>query len=190
MDLNAEETRFEKEGEPQASLQSGERLGNYRIVRLLGRGGMGEVFLAEQVALKQQYALKVLPAEAASNPGFVRRFEEEAQILAKLDHPNIVRVHYAGSDRGRYYLAMEHAGGGSLEDELQARGGRLPPAEVRDILLRVLKGLAYAHEGDASEKREAVMHRDLKPANILRTAGGEIKISDFGLARVVGEEFV
>ncbi len=178
-------------GDGPGVLRPGERLGDYRIIEELGRGGMGEVYLAEQVHLKQRYALKVLPRELSGRADFRERFEQEARTLAALKHERIVQVHYAGEDRGRFYLAMEFIEGGSLEDYLKAQGGpidaaqgrRLEPGEVKGILTEILEGLRFAHD-------EGIIHRDLKPANILRMADGGIKISDFGLARVVGEEYV
>ncbi len=164
-------------------LRPGERLGDYRIIEELGRGAMGEVYLAEQVHLEQKYALKVLPRGLSKRGNFRERFRREAKTLAKLKHNQIVQVLYAGEDRGRFYLAMEYVEGGSLEDYLRNQGGRIRPEEVVDILTQMLEGLRYAHG-------EGIIHRDLKPANILRTAAGRIKISDFGLVRVVGEEFL
>ena len=164
-------------------LRPGERLGDYRIIEELGRGAMGEVYLAEQVHLEQKYALKVLPRGLSKRGNFRERFRREAKTLAKLKHNQIVQVLYAGEDRGRFYLAMKYVEGGSLEDYLRNQGGRIRPEEVVDILTQMLEGLRYAHG-------EGIIHRDLKPANILRTAAGRIKISDFGLVRVVGEEFL
>ncbi len=184
MSISDDETRIGPQDEPlMGSLGQGDRLGDYRILDILGRGAMGEVYLAEHVHLKQRYALKVLPAELSKSGSFKARFREEARTLAGLKHQNIIMVHNAGEDQGRFYLAMEHVEGGSLEDYLKNEGGRLKAGEVQDILQQMLEGLSYAHG-------KGVIHRDLKPANILRTGEGKIKISDFGLARVVGEEYV
>jgi serine/threonine protein kinase len=165
-----------------SSLVSGSRLGDYEIEKLIGAGAMGEVFLARQVRLNQQCAIKVLPEILSKSADFEKRFESEGRSLARLDHPSIVRVMYAGVESGRHFLTMEYVGGGSLDDFL-ARRGALSEAEVRRILSEILAGLAYAH------KRE-VIHRDLKPANILCSVDGHAKISDFGLALVAGEEYM
>ncbi len=184
MPFDSDETRLASDGgDGPGVLRPGERLGDYRILEELGRGAMGEVYLAEQVHLEQKYALKVLPRELSRSASFRERFRTEARTLAKLKHDRIVMVHNAGEDRGRFYLAMEYVEGGSIEDFLSAQGGRLKPEEARDILIQILEGLRYA-------QGEGIIHRDLKPANILRTADGRIVISDFGLARVVGEEFL
>jgi len=183
MSFDSEETRLPDDGERCDSLSPSDFLGDYRILNILGRGAMGEVYLAEHVHLNQHYALKVLPAELSKSGSFKERFREEARTLAGLKHQNIIMVHYAGEDRGRFYLAMEHVEGGSLEEYLKNQGGRLKAGDVQDILQQILEGLSYAHG-------KGVIHRDLKPANILRTGEGKIKISDFGLARVVGEEYV
>ncbi len=165
------------------SLPAGERLGDYQVLRLLGRGGMGEVYLAEHSRLGRQYALKLLPAQLSEQEGFRRRFETEARTLAQMRHPNIVDIVYASEDKGRHYLVMEYVSGGSLDDYLGQKGGTLPDDEAKDLLRQLLQGLDYAHA-------QHVVHRDLKPANLLRTADGILKITDFGLARVVGEEFM
>jgi serine/threonine-protein kinase len=141
---------------------------------------MGEVYLAEQTRLKPQYALKLLPSELSRDESFRNRFEAEAQTLAKLDHGSIVDIVYAGSDAGRHFLVMEYVSGGSLDAYLEGQGGKLGDGEVKDILRQLLTGLDYAHG-------RHVVHRDLKPANLLRTQDGVLKITDFGLARVVGE---
>ncbi len=184
MPFDSDETRLASDGEDGPGvLKPGDRLGDYRIVEELGRGAMGEVYLAEQVHLEQKYALKVLPSELSKSASFKERFRSEAKTLARLKHDRIVMVHNAGEDRGRFYLAMEYVRGGSLEEYLSEQGGRVRPEEVKDLLIQILEGLRYAHG-------EGIIHRDLKPANILRTPEGKIKISDFGLARVVGEEYV
>jgi serine/threonine protein kinase len=164
------------------SLLAGDCLGDYKIEKLIGAGAMGEVYLARQMRLNQQCAVKVLPEAFTKSADFEKRFESEGRSLARLDHPGIVRVLYAGEDSGRHFLSMEYVGGGNLDDYL-AKTGALPAIEVRKILSEILAGLSYAH------KRE-VIHRDLKPANILRSIDGHAKISDFGLALVAGEDYM
>jgi serine/threonine protein kinase len=171
-------------GLPQASaLPAGTRLGDYELEKLLGAGAMGQVYLARQVRLDQRCALKILPEALTKSADFEKRFEREGRSLAKLDHPNIVRVLYAGVAERLHFLAMEYVPGGTLEDLLAKRGGRLPEKETRRILGEILAALAYAHG-------EGVIHRDLKPANILIGKNDACKLADFGLALVAGEEFL
>jgi serine/threonine protein kinase len=150
---------------------------------MLGAGAMGEVYLARQVRLERQCAVKVLPSILSQSPDFERRFSIEGKALAKLDHPNVVRVLNAGEDGGRHFLEMEYVEGGSLEDMLARSGGRLTEGYTRNALTEILYGLAYAHARN-------IVHRDLKPANILCPPDGHCKISDFGLALVAGEDYM
>ncbi len=177
-------------GKP-ASLSPGTMLGQYRIVRLLGRGGMGEVYEAEHTTLARRFALKLLPVDFAARSGALDRFRREAQVMANLDHPNIVRVDDFGETDGRYWLRMELVEGQSLQQFLAAFDGKIPQRWLLGILRQVCAGLTYAHGHGA-------VHRDIKPANILvrrdecATAENEIaaKIADFGLVRVMGEDWV
>ncbi len=187
------------------SLALGTVLGQYRIVRLLGRGGMGEVYEVEHQVLRRRYALKLLPATLDWQGVGLERFQREAQVMANLEHPNILRVDEFGETNGGYWLRMEMAEGVessklqvagskserivSLQDLADARGGKIPQEELLDILKQILAGLEYAHVHGA-------IHRDLKPANILLFPNPQIpnspiiKITDFGLVRLVGEEWV
>jgi len=169
-------------GKP-ALLAPGARLGGYEVERHLGSGAMGDVYLARQMFLKQRCALKVLPESLSASRNFEQRFAQEGQALAMLDHPNIVRILYAGVDAGRHFLAMEYVEGGSLEDLVAKKGLRLGEDAVRKILSNILSGLFFAHGKN-------VVHRDLKPANILMAKNGRCKIADFGLALVAGEEYM
>jgi eukaryotic-like serine/threonine-protein kinase len=173
------------------TLSVGQTLGQYRIVRPLGRGGMGEVYEAEHQVLRRSYALKLLPADFAAQSGALERFQREAQVMANLEHPNILKVDDFGETNGRYWLRMELAdgvesGGGkhvvSLQDLADAGGGKIGQDKLADILRQILEGLKYAHDRGA-------IHRDLKPSNIL-FSGGVAKIADFGLVRLVGEDWV
>ncbi len=163
----------------EATLDPGDRIGEYTIAKLLGRGAMGEVYEAEHSRLGRHYAMKVLPVQLASDPNFRERFEREARTLAALEHPNIVNVAYAGEDAGRFYLVMELLGP-FFDDE-----NTFPLAEddARNVVGGVLGALDYAHG-------KGIIHRDLKPANLLRATDGSAKVADFGVALVVGEEFV
>ncbi|NNJ11028.1 protein kinase [Chloroflexales bacterium ZM16-3] len=163
-------------------------LGNYRLDRQLGAGGMGEVYLGVNPLTGRQVAVKVLSAQLAASQELRDRFLREARSLDRLDHPNIVRSYDCGLDpaSGRLYLVMELASGGSLRGLLagyQQRGRALPLAEVVDLAAQAARGLAYAH-------RRGVVHRDIKPDNLLLQPGeapGDaptLKIGDFGLARL------
>lgn len=168
-------------------LKPGTMLDQYRVERLLGRGGMGAVYLAEHERLKQKYALKVLPQELSGRGDFAERFLNEGQRMAGLRHSGVVPILYAGESGGLHYFAMEYVSGGDLEQRLKTAGGQLPQEEVRSILQQLLEALQYAHSS-------GVIHRDLKPANIL-VEGGEgadvkIKITDFGLAEVLGDGYM
>jgi len=147
----------------------------YQIVRLLGRGGMGAVYLARDLALHRVVAIKVLRQEFRSRPEDCERFRREARMTARLSHPNIVPVHAFGESRGLLYFVMKYVDGESLADRLR-REGRLPSAEVRRILADLALALDYAH-------RQGVVHRDLKPENILLDAEtGRPLVADFGVA--------
>lgn len=164
--------------------QPGDIVGQYRVEKPLGAGGMGVVYLVKHTALKKLFALKALPAKLAQEPSFVARFKREAEMLAKMKHGHIVNVTDFGESQGKLYLVLEYVDGGSLEDWFHNhtdKGGRAPAADVQRIIMQVLQGLAHAHSA-------GVIHRDLKPANVLMEKTGEAKISDFGLARVVAEE--
>ena len=179
----------------------GKQFGQYRIVRLLGRGGMGEVYEVEHRVLQRRYALKLLPEDFGSRTEAIRRFEREAAVMGNLEHANIVRVDDFGETDGRYWLRMELVKGVeqkaesgapkvasiTLGDYAAQRGGKIEQGEFANILKQILEALAYAHG-------KGVVHRDLKPGNILLepdSAGQlRVKISDFGLARVIGEEFI
>ena len=157
-----------------AEFPTGSQLGNYHIVRLLGRGGMGEVYEAEHTVLRRRYALKVLPGHFASNPGALERFQREAEVMANLEHPHILRVDDFGESNGWYWLRMELAKDvsaaaynvlgeapiRSLQDLAEALNGRLPQELMLHLVLCILDGLGYAHARGA-------VHRDLKPSNIL-----------------------
>lgn len=159
----------------QASGEIG-RLGHYRVLRILGAGGMGVVFEAEDVQLKRRVALKGIRPVLAASAGAKRRFLREAQAVAALKHDHVVTIYQVGEDRGVPYLAMEYLEGESLSDRLD-REGKLDTVEVVRIGTEVAEGLAAAHE-------KGLVHRDIKPANIwLEGQRRRTKILDFGLAR-------
>ena len=152
-------------------------LGKYEIIKELGRGGFGIVYLARDEVLQREVALKVLHPTLVADSTFVTRFMQEARIAARLDHPNVVQVYDFGQEEGRYFLAMAYMPGGALKDLIK-REGKLSPERALKMLKQVGEGLAYAH-------RKQVIHRDLKPGNILLDEDGDARISDLGFAKVL-----
>src|ERR1041384_7729140 len=150
-----------------------------QIIELIGRGAMGFVFKARQPHLDRFVALKLLPDSLAHDPHFAERFNREGRTLARLNHPNIVSVFDFGQAGGFYYLLMEYVDGVNLRQAMQA--GRFSPSEALAIVPKICEALQFAHE-------EGVLHRDIKPENILLDAKGRVKIADFGIAKLVGEE--
>jgi ribosomal protein S27E len=160
---------------PQAPGELG-RLGPYRVLKVLGHGGMGIVFQAEDPQLKRLVALKAMLPHLAANPTARQRFLHEAQAAARLEHDHVISIHQVGEDRGVPYLAMPFLRGEPLEDRLR-REGKLPIAEVLRIGRETALGLAAAHA-------HGLIHRDVKPGNIWLEAGRRrVKILDFGLVR-------
>jgi serine/threonine protein kinase/dienelactone hydrolase len=149
--------------------------GKYRIVEEIGRGGMGVVYCAHDDSLARDVAIKVLPAEFASDAGRLRRFEQEAKAAGQLNHPNILVVYDVGSQSGSPYLVTELLEGKSLRQTLS--GGSLPMRTAIDYGTQIARGLAMAHE-------RGIVHRDLKPENLFITRRGLVKILDFGLAKL------
>ena len=148
----------------------------YRLVKSLGSGGMADVYLAHDDILDRDVALKVMSNRYASDEEFVERFKREAQSAAALSHPNIVSIFDRGeSEDGTYYIAMEYLPGGTLKNRIVKRGA-LPARTAAAVALQMAEALRAAHERD-------VIHRDIKPHNILITGLGDVKVTDFGIAR-------
>jgi eukaryotic-like serine/threonine-protein kinase len=148
----------------------------YRLVKPLGSGGMAEVYLAHDSILDRDVALKVMSTRYADDEEFVERFKREAQSAAALSHPNIVSIFDRGeSEDGTYYIAMEYLPGGTLKDRILGRGA-LPARTAAAVALQITEALRAAHE-------RGVVHRDIKPHNILITDSGDVKVTDFGIAR-------
>ena len=153
--------------------------GRYRIIALLGKGGMGEVYRADDLTLGQAVAMKFLPEEATSHEGMLERFKNEVRIARRVSHPNVCRVYDVGEVDGATFFTMEYVDGEDLASLLR-RIGRLPQDKAVEIARQVCAGLAAAHA-------KGVLHRDLKPANIMLDGRGQVVITDFGLAGVADE---
>ncbi len=154
----------------------GETLSHYRILDKLGAGGMGEVYLAEDTSLKRQVALKVLPADMAENPDWLRRFQREAELVASLNDPGIVTIYSVEQAEGLHFLTMELVQGETLAELLPSGGLHLD--RFLEIAVPLAQALTAAHE-------KGVTHRDLKPANVMVTPEGQVKVLDFGLAKLL-----
>lgn len=159
---------------------SGRLLGDYQLLRRLGRGGMAEVYLAEQLSLRRQVALKILKTNLALDAAYVRRFHNEAQAAAKLVHANIVQIHEVGCIDGIHFIAQEYVAGQNLKQLLTRHGRGLDVAPAANIIRQVAAALHKAAQ-------QNIIHRDIKPENIMLAPSGEVKVADFGLARVVKE---
>src|SRR6266699_328909 len=157
------------------ALTSGTKLGPYEIQSPLGAGGMGEVYRTRDTRLDREVAIKVLPVGFARDPERLRRFQQEAQAAAALNHPNILAVHDFGEHEGSPYMVTEFLEGETLRERL--RPGTLPVRKATEYAEQVARGLAAAHE-------KGIVHRDLKPENLFVTRDGLVKILDFGLAKL------
>ena len=147
----------------------------YELGPEIGRGGMAEVFLARDRLLDRDVAVKVLSPGFATDPTFIARFRREAQSAASLNHPNIVAVYDWGEDGGNYFIVMEYVAGRTLREVLREYT-RLPALEAARIAAEIADALSFAH-------RNGVVHRDIKPGNVLLTPTGQVKVTDFGIAR-------
>jgi serine/threonine-protein kinase len=157
---------------------SGRMLGEFRLLHRIGQGGMGQVYLAEQLSLRREVAVKVLRPELAASAVSSQRFKAEAEAVARLTHANIVQVHAYGEEGGLLYMALEYVEGRTLRDYLDRRGHVELPLAL-SVLRQVAAALQRAGE-------LGIVHRDIKPENILLTRRGEVKVADFGLARCYG----
>lgn len=156
-----------------------ESLGGYRVIRRLGLGGMGSVYVGEQDTLGRTVALKVIRSDLRESATVLRRFEREARAIAKLRHPNIVNVYEFGHDHDVHFIAMELIPGAPLDEVLRDRAPQ--PTEILSWMVQIARALAYAHA-------EGIVHRDIKPQNIMITPAGRPVLLDFGVARVLGTE--
>src|SRR6476620_6719283 len=152
-----------------------EQISRYRIVKQLGAGGMGEVYLAEDTKLGRKVAIKVLSEEYTTSRDRLGRFEQEACSASALNHPNILTIYEVGNDNGRHFIATEYIDGVTLRQKLSE--GRLEPREILDIAVQVAAALEEAHSA-------GIIHRDIKPDNIMIRRNGYVKVLDFGLAKL------
>ncbi|MCX7944536.1 MAG: serine/threonine protein kinase [Deltaproteobacteria bacterium] len=153
------------------------QISGYEIIGLIGKGGMGAVYKARQLSLNRLVAIKVLKGEYATQKDFILRFNREAEVLAKLSHPNIVPIIDKGAKDGLFYFVMEFIEGETLRQKL--KNGRLRFDEAIKYTLQILRAISFAH-------KQNVIHRDLKPENVLIDLSGNVRIADFGLADIVG----
>lgn len=156
----------------------GKKIGGYEIQALIGHGGMATVYRAHQVSMNRTVALKVLPRQYVNDDTYMQRFHREVKIVAQLEHRNIVPVHDYGEDEGQPYIVMRYMSGGSVDDLLA--NGALDLEQVCDIIEQVAPALDFAHSRN-------VLHRDLKPSNVLMDDNGGAFLTDFGIARILGE---
>src|SRR5437667_1870042 len=154
------------------SLSAGTKLGPYEIQSLLGAGGMGEVYRANDTRLDRRVAIKVLPSHLSSDPDRIQRFEREARAISQLQHPHICALHDVGLQNGTHFLVMEYLEGETLAERLHRA---VPLEQVLSVAIEVASALDKAH-------RAGIVHRDLKPSNVMLTKTGA-KLMDFGLAK-------
>src|SRR5262245_41545856 len=151
-------------------------IGHYRLLSMLGRGGMGDVYLAADTRLGREVALKLLPAEFANDSERVKRFEREARIASSLNHPNILTIYEIGRDGEAVFIATEFVKGETLRQRLA--DGAIDPAEAVDVAVQIASALEAAHSA-------GIVHRDIKPENVMLRPDGYVKVLDFGLAKPV-----
>lgn len=158
----------------------GKQILNYEIISLIGEGGMGAVYLAEHTQVKRKVAIKVLLSKYLKNEELKQRFKNEASTLAHLQHPNIVGLYDYLEDESGMYLILEYVDGMQLDDYISQITGPMPEEKAVPIMKQILSAFSYAHD-------KGIVHRDIKPANIIVTKENEVKILDFGIARILGD---
>ena len=163
-----------------AAFTPGTTFANYRVESLLGRGGMGVVYLARDLSLDRPVALKLIAPELAQDEQFRTRFLREPRLAASLDHPNVIPIYEAGEHEGQLYLAMRYVEGTDLKSTLE-RDGKLVPDRTIELLAQVASALDAAHE-------RALVHRDVKPGNVLIDRSGHVYLTDFGITKQTGAD--
>ena len=158
----------------------GKTLGDYEILAEIGRGGMGVVYRARQVSADREVALRTVLPRSAANPEVVERFRREAEVAARIRHPNLIEIYEFGEAEGVQYMAMELVTGESLADRLK-RSGRLDPITVAGIASQAAGALAALHD-------DKMVHRDVKPSNVLIQEDGQVKVTDFGTTLLQGRD--
>jgi serine/threonine protein kinase len=155
-------------------LRRGMLLGDFKVEKKIGRGGMGVVYLGKQISLDRSVAIKVLKLSAASNKNFIDRFSSEARTAAQISHNNVVQIYYVGRDKNIFFIAMEHVDGKTVRKLVRENNG-LSETHALDLILQASEGLKKAHERN-------ILHRDIKPDNLMVNKQGDVKVTDFGLA--------
>jgi serine/threonine-protein kinase len=174
------DTKVPTDEAPSEADLSGRKLGDYQLLRRLGRGGMAVVYLAEQTSLRRKVAVKVLKRHLAQDDSYVRRFHKEAQAAAGLVHANIVQIHEVGEIDGIHFIAQEYVSGQNLREYI-ARHGAVSVGLAVNVLRQVAAALHRAGP-------QGIVHRDIKPENIMLAPTGEVKVADFGLARITQDQ--
>jgi len=152
--------------------------GKYKLERLVGKGGMGAVFLAQDLTLDREVAIKVLPPDISQDPHVIKRFQQEAKTAAKLDHTNIIPIYRVESEGGLNYFVMKYVAGVSLEDVLEQKKEPLAPDYIQRVVWEAACALGHAHQ-------RGIVHRDVKPANIMFDHDGKVMLTDFGISKAL-----
>lgn len=153
-------------------------VGKYELKKMVGKGGMGAVFLAQDLTLDREVAIKVLPPDISQDPQVVKRFQQEARTAAKLDHTNIIPIYRVESEGGLNYFVMKFVSGTSLEDVLEHQKEPLSPDYIQRVLWEAARALGHAHQ-------RGIVHRDVKPANIMFDHDGKVMLTDFGISKAL-----
>jgi len=177
---NTESSEHPSSQQPKTKKQKVQKLGDFELVRKIGQGGMGAVYLAHQISLDRKCALKVMTSQLSQKKDFVDRFIREARVGAKIEHPNVVRCYAVGEHKGIYFAALEFIDGASMQDWIK-KLGTLEVGDAVHITIVCAQALGHAHKMN-------LIHRDIKPDNILVTKNGMVKVADLGLAKEVDDD--